>query len=456
MLRRLGVALMLVLSLVALAAWPAAAVPGHRDWLTRYTPGASPDARAIAVSGDGARVFVAGFAQRQHLTLAYDALTGAEVWTGRYGVTGSPAFASDLVVSRDDSVVFVTGSVFGAHWWDYATVAYDAATGAQLWASTFDGPAGDTDLATSIAVNFDGTVVFVTGSTTVDASVFGGQDYATIAYDATTGAELWSKRYNGPSDDSDAATDLALSPDDAFVFVTGGSCCGVDSVSEFATIAYDASTGDRLWARRYDGPDGGYFHDGRTLEVSPDGSLVFVTGGSCRPDSCRENYATVAYDAASGEKIWDRIHAGPADGSRVPGSVVLCVSQDGKRVSVAGVTGKDGFAVTYRASTGATTWNRRYDGPRRRIDEFTGVVSRGLAVFVTGWSQSDAGDRDYVTIAYDGQTGDGLWLRRYDGGSGNDAASAVTATLDGSGVFVTGTSEAPAFRDIVTIRYAAT
>ena len=63
-----------------------------------------------------------------------------------------------------------------------------AVPGAQLWASS--GPAGDPG-ATSVAASpADGTV-FVTGLSPGS----GHLDYATVAYDAATGAQLWVSRY---------------------------------------------------------------------------------------------------------------------------------------------------------------------------------------------------------------------------------------------------------------------
>jgi hypothetical protein len=68
-----------------------------------------------------------------------------------------------------------------------------------------------------------------------------------------------------------------VSADGSEVFVTGGSQ-GMTRGSAYATVAYDGSSGAQLWVARYDGsPD----RDGpAALGVSPDGSQVFVTGMS--------------------------------------------------------------------------------------------------------------------------------------------------------------------------------
>ena len=82
-------------------------------------------------------------------------------------------------------------------------MAYSAATGARLWVKRYNGPASKADRAASVAVSPGGTRVFVTGSseTSTPSVEHPGfyDDYATVAYDAATGAQLWVKRYNGPA-----------------------------------------------------------------------------------------------------------------------------------------------------------------------------------------------------------------------------------------------------------------
>jgi hypothetical protein len=84
-----------------------------------------------------------------------------------------------------------------------------------------------------MGVSPTGKTVFVTGFSTTAKS---GQDYATVAYNAATGAQLWVKRYNGPGNGFDAATSAAAGPN-GNVYVTGTSD-GTTSQSDFATIAY--------------------------------------------------------------------------------------------------------------------------------------------------------------------------------------------------------------------------
>ena len=84
-----------------------------------------------------------------------------------------------------------------------------------------------------------------------------------------------------------------MSPDGSQVF-TAGNSTGSTSHADYATVAYDTATGDKLWAMRYDGPRNGY-DVAYAIGVSSEGSKVFVTG-STRPGRRGDNdYATVAY-----------------------------------------------------------------------------------------------------------------------------------------------------------------
>ena len=116
---------------------------------------------------------------------------------------------------------------------DYATVAYSAATGRQLWARRYNGPANGYDDAFSVAVSPGGTRVFVTGNSGGRAT---SQDYATVAYDAATGRQLWVSRYNDPAN-LDLVCGVAVSPGGSRVFVTGKCyCCSESSPGGPSTL----------------------------------------------------------------------------------------------------------------------------------------------------------------------------------------------------------------------------
>jgi WD40 repeat protein len=486
--RRWGWARILYLTLCAglLVIGPGAdaSTEGPEVWVGRYNgPGNGDDQPfSVAASPDGSRVFVTGWSGgitsgSDYATVAYGA-GGAQLWATRYNGPGNgPDEANSLTVSPDGAEVFVTGGSWGItgggghrDGFDYATVSYDAATGTPLWRRLYNGPAHAEDSAYSMEASPDGSKVFVTGRSW---GITSGSDYATVAYDAA-GTQLWVSRYNGPYNGPDEAHSVTLSPDGTEVFVTGVSV-GTTGYNEYATVAYDAATGAQLWESRYVGQGIGAV--ARSMAVGPDGTDVFVTGvvtivpkpivpkrseGSCTVTSGNFDWHTVAYDATTGTRQWVRRYGGLAKGDDEPHSVAA--SPDGTEVFVTGriagtTTCWDYMTVAYDAATGTPRWRRAYNGRANGDDaaHAMAVSPDGTEVFVTGVSAGTAGD-DYATLAYDAATGAQLWLMRYDGPAmGKDNASSMAASPDGSKVFVTGGSwgGGSSGSDYATVAYAA-
>src|SRR5439155_686524 len=162
------------------------------------------------------------------------------LWRTSYNGTGNSSDeAAGIAVRPDGSMVFVTGASYSSTGnTDFATVAYDAANGAVSWKARFAGPAGGNDAPVALAVSPDGTKVYVSGTR------YGGpdndtMDYQTFAYNAATGATVWASRYNGGWDDYGST--LAVAPNGSSVFVTGASYDGTTFFNK--TVAYGAGRG---------------------------------------------------------------------------------------------------------------------------------------------------------------------------------------------------------------------
>src|SRR6266704_1335040 len=199
--------------------------------------------------------------------------------------------ASAVAVSPSGTTVSVTGTSFGRGGasGDYATVAYSAATGRRLWVGRYNGPGNGFDGASALAVSPGGSRVFVTGYSFGRVTRF---DYATVAYSAATGRQLWVSRYNGAGNGFDAAASVAVSPGGSRVFVTGYSAGGTGS-GDYATVAYSAAAGKQQWVSRYNGP-ASLYDAACCVAVSPAGTAVFVTGYGYDMTTSSD-YATVAY-----------------------------------------------------------------------------------------------------------------------------------------------------------------
>ena len=427
---------------VAGAGQRATAVPGGTQvWVQRFG-GAhlSASATSVAASPDKAVVYVTGITAktltglRNEVTVAYNAATGKQLWLARYqgvvhhprGFTGIPS----ITVSPDGATVYVAGDLGETSSFnDYLMLAYDAATGALRWAVT---PVSFSFAAQfkAVAVSPDSTTVYMTGR----RDFFGGnasKSYDTVALDAATGATKWNANTKFPPHVFHTLTSIALSPDGSTVFIAGSS----------GTVAYDAATGAQLWLDSY---KQAYDRSRISLAVSPDSSTVYVTGGSDAPGSTAKHYWTAALSAATGAQQWQATYHGPVN-PRGAATTGIALSPDG---SVVYVTGSGGQAnglneyatIGYDAATGHQLWLATYSTAAVDNDATGLAVSPGgSVVYVTGSSLAGFDTPgDYATVAYNATSGARLWAARYavTGAQNNAAAVAVS----GGNAIVTGTS----------------
>jgi glucose dehydrogenase len=242
---------------------------------------------AIALSPNGSQVFLTGSSG----TVAFNATDGAVLWSVRYK-NSSMVTVDAIAVSPDSSKVFVTGSIPSAPQQAYWTVAYNTATGAQVWSDIYHG-LGDSQ-ASSIGVTPSGSGVFVTG-TTESAPTEHGMRIATVAYDPATGARLWVASYQNeaPAVHQLTAPALAVTPDSSTVVISGARYVN-SGPGDYVLLAYSTGTGAPESTAIYQAPDKGG-SDPVTMALSPDSSMAFVTGFVLPATSNLYEYQTVAF-----------------------------------------------------------------------------------------------------------------------------------------------------------------
>jgi hypothetical protein len=361
--------------------------------------------------------------------VAYDAGTGAKLWDNAAGAGQS------MAVTPAGQVVFVIKPTHASGGnWDFFTAAFDAATGKQLWARRYNGRANGDDRPIALAVSPGGGTVFVTGTSQGKTS---GRDYATVAYAAATGKRLWASRYNGHGRSADDAVAIAVSPRGGAVFVTGTSE-GRDSGADFATVAYSAATGGTLWTKRYDQARG--LDAASSVATSPDGRRVFVTGGS-EGKRFGLDFATVAYSAATGVPLWVRRYHGRGDRHDIP-VVVLVSPLGGGTVVVAGGSRAptDYLSVAYSTATGRTKWvSRIADGFDQEFPGAAAISPDGRSFYLTGAAFVLAGGEEpsvALTVAAKVATGAQSWSKVVTTDSPDQAGRSVAASPDGRTVYI--------------------
>jgi outer membrane protein assembly factor BamB len=426
---------LLGISLITTSCSPATlvtAAPGDVDWEETFDSGGNDFARDFVVAADGSTVYVTGRSELDtpdFATVAFDAATGAELWSQPFD-GGRRDHAAAAVESPDGTALYVTGpSVHNSL--NFLTIAYNAATGDPMWVNEYDSPAHRPDVPASIAVAPDGSTVFVSGSSGQQHKT---PDYRTVAISTSDGSVLWSRRY-GTREDYDKAIDVLVSPDGSALFVTGITWVGLRP--EGTTIAYDAATGDVLWMRTLGRLEG------RGLASSPDGNVVYAVG-PIEDSRDSVDYLTLALSSTTGELEWKRRYA-PTGGWQEPHA--LAVGSDGTVY----VTGSARGSTTLAYSpTGQLLWAT--------------VSGRGGFGYADIVASPDASTvyvalRRYEavsTFAYAAASGAETWVRSWVGNStGAGANMWVGVPSDGSRLFVAGTVASGRGFDFITIAYEA-
>lgn len=205
---------------------------GGLQWTGTYTSAAGGHSRPTAMAIDGtSNVLVTGWAGRgagpsDYATVKFDT-AGNQLWARTYNGSGNGSDEANSIATDTAGNVFVTGESSNGLTGDFVTIKYDAA-GHRKWVKSLD--LGDRDRGLFVRTDASGNVV-VLGQIVGSSS----GDFMTVAY-TTNGIKLWSKRFDGPLGNDDTPTGLAVAADGS-VHVTGGAYMKTGYL-DFATLKY--------------------------------------------------------------------------------------------------------------------------------------------------------------------------------------------------------------------------
>ena len=193
-----------------------------------------------------------------------------------------------IIASPDGKHVYVTGYSQGTldgntsnGGYDIFIAKYEATNGTKLWVKLLG--SGANDSGTDIAISPNGDYIYITGYTygSLDSNSNSGYYDVFIAkYEATNGTKQWVKQLGSGTGES--ASGITISPTGDYVYITGYTYGDLDSNSnngdaDIFIAKYRTSDGNKEWVELL---GTGTEDKGRAITISPTGDYIYITGNT--------------------------------------------------------------------------------------------------------------------------------------------------------------------------------
>ncbi len=311
---------------------------GQKEWSRLLAPTTEDsNAAAVSVDGDG-NVYVGG----QNIEKYDD--NGQLLWS----VDAGNVDVVDLLAD-DAGTVYITGRTTHNPGVtdDIATFKLNA-NGDKVWERIYNGPLAGIDYPVTSVLDRNGDVVIAGDSEGIGTQ----KDYVIIKYAASSGAQLWLNRFNGPQNGDDEVAGLAVDSENG-VYVSGSQ----PGTREFLTVKYDQG-GVITWLKE---KDIGTWNT-RSVDVEINANdQIYVLGH--RPGTRNDGSSHLVKYTVDGEELWAAdVLGAPVDlGVDGQGNAYVLGYRDSEE------TGRDVSVVSY-SPVGAETESFSYNNPGNRDD----------------------------------------------------------------------------------------
>ena len=373
---------------------------GIQQWVARYNGSANgiDEGHSIAVDAAG-NVFVAGLTFETSglnaIIIKYNS-NGLQQWVAEYGRPEYTNNEFNRIAVDALGNVYAAGAIGNGTNTDYVVIKYNT-LGVRQWVAEYNGSGNDADNPSSIVLDALGNI-YVSGSS-IGAGT--GYDFATVKYNSL-GAEQWVARYNGPSDNIDLGKAMKVN-NNCDVFVTGNSV-GENSDYDIVCIKYNSS-GVQQWLQRYNGP--GNNADEVSAMALDGNSNVYIAGYS-QSNGTDWDYVTIKY-SASGTQQWVTRYNGPANEDDNAGDIAV---NNMGNIFVTGQSRNSNNFLDYATikynSSGVQQWVVRYHGPDNGndgannilLDSYYNIYLMGTVNSTSGHDGSDMNVIKYSQCNY--------------------------------------------------------
>lgn len=364
-------------------------------------------------------------------------ISGTPLFTKTYVSPGGNSNWNGVAIDATGNIIVAGAESTAANGFDAVVIKYDA-TGNQLWKQTFNDATNNLDdVAFAVAVDLNGNVIA-----------------AGISKDATTGNDIWVRKYNsagvtqwtqffnGAQNLDDAAYGVTTDSK-GDIFITGS----VQNVAGQGTDIFVAKAaginGTLVWSDLVNNANGvaGGNDAGLGIALRTVGNVtsVVVTGYTAASASQLDGWTRKYTDGATPTAVWTRTYAGVAGATDFGQGITF--DPTGNVIAAGGesVTGQ-AFNVWIRKydAVGNTTWTTKYNSAANLDDAPISLASDASGnVLVTGY-ESPANNHSDVWTEKLSPSGAVLWKQTFNGPADfDDAGDAVAVDANGN-VYVAG------------------
>ncbi len=423
------------------------------QWVNRYNgQGDFSDKYNAVVTDLNNNIFIAGStvntSVNSDILLVKLNANGDTVWTNVYNGPGNGIDEATSIYLDNNSNIYITGYQRGSGTGtDMVTIKYNS-VGVIQWVSPYlsNINSDQTDRGNSIIVDGTGNV-YVTGQTDSDPTIVNNDDYITIKYNAS-GVQLWSKLFNGSGNSTDRTVKIVLDASNNPI-VTGRSFNG--SEDDYVTIKYNGSTGAQTWLQTVDRT---HYDRPTDMVINPSNGNIYITG---RSKNITYDYLTVAYNSA-GVELWQAVYdyidddRATAIGINTAGEIYVTGQSD---YDVTATFNYDITTIKYDVS-GNQLWAKTYTGSASNDDVPTCiVVDNSGNAYVTGYTDTDGTlliSNDFVTLGYT-TAGASIFSTSYSNAANVNDIPVGIALDNAAKIIVVGSSETIPQKNAIALKY---
>ena len=348
-------------------------------------------------------------------------------WVYTFNGTGNnDDYANAIAIGADGNPV-VTGFSYSSNsGFDYVTMKLDRSNGSLIWSQTYDDPENDTDIATCVDVDNNNNVIVSGFASLFNPNVgYNTNDIMTIKY-SSTGAYLWGDAFSGPGNNDDRSVAISVTKDSSgnpYVLGYGKNASGNDDIY---LIKYSPA-GTRLWSKIYNGGSDDY---PSSFVIDKNGDVIVV--GYVIKNGNFDWYVS-KHSSSDGNVLWTYFYdeAGFEDRAL---SIASDKNDDVLVTGFITTTGgiKDIQTLKLSGSNGSLIWQKKLNrtagenqGKKVLLDPVDGEV------VVAGTVTNIEGDRDVYIAKFKNTDGSLIWEKTVSRLSIND--NLADAVIDISG-----------------------